>query len=71
MPKRVKKWMGSQTKCDLCRQDLNEHPTFYDARTETGPWGLLCLECFQLYGVGLGAGMGQEYDSTTKEKLRG
>ena len=31
----------------------------YDCKTSFGPWGNLCKQCYQQYGVGLGLGKGQ------------
>lgn len=66
------KWLGSQTKCDICNEDLNAFEYFYDARTLTGQWALLCETCWQEFTFQkLGTGFGQKYNSTTKEKVEG
>lgn len=66
----AKKWMGSKpVKCDLCGGELED--VFYDARTTSGPWGILCSMCFAVHGVGIGTGMGQIYNLNTLEKLAG
>lgn len=65
------KWLGKQTTCDICKNDLDRFSTFYDGRMMRGRWALMCLECWQYYGMGIGLGVGQEYDSTTKVKIRG
>jgi len=44
---------------------------FYDARTERGPWGCFCQDCFDKYCIGLGTGYGQQYDARTGQKLAG
>jgi len=65
-----KSWSGTTpTTCDLCYKPFAS--TFYDARTKQGRWGLLCRSCFKEYGMGLGTGLGQEYDLRTLKKLRG
>jgi hypothetical protein len=32
----------------------------YDAKTKQGPWAYMCTECFKIWGIGLGLGMGQK-----------
>lgn len=72
MPKNKKKWLGRwPATCDSCGIELTKAKVFYDARTYTGSWGLLCPKHFFLLGVGLGLGKGQEYSSKTLNKLRG
>lgn len=48
--------------CDLC---MDPTPAEYDAKSRQGPWGYMCEEHFQRYGIGLGMGRGQRL------KLRG
>ena len=31
----------------------------YDGKTRLGPWGYMCEDCFQQFGMGLGLGRGQ------------
>lgn len=58
--------------CDLCKDTLRRFDTFYDGRLQgRSQWAWLCAECWQQYGAGLGTGTGQEYDSTSNEKIRG
>jgi hypothetical protein len=38
---------------------MQQVPSRYGCRTVFGDWAFLCVECFQQYGVGLGAGRGQ------------
>jgi hypothetical protein len=68
-----KKWLGSPTNttCDLCSVNVKDVATFYDAKTRQGPWGILCPSCFRRYGLGLGTGLGQQYDSETFIKIGG
>jgi hypothetical protein len=70
---KVKKWLGSQTKCDFCKIELTSWTVaaFVDGKTVMGPWALMCPECFEKYGVGLGLGRGQKYDAQTKVKIEG
>jgi hypothetical protein len=38
----TKKWLGSwPAKCDGCKDDLADYGTFYDARSDAGPWGII------------------------------
>jgi len=65
------KWLGSD-KCDICGSDVRKNKFFFDAKTKKGQWALMCGTCFVLVGMGrLGTGFGQEYDSTTFEKVSG
>ena len=57
--------------CENCGRGLLDFARFYDAKTRYGPWAWLCAECFARLGCTLGTGHGQEYDSRTKEKIRG
>lgn len=52
-------------KCDSCGGPLPGG--FVDGKTKFGPWGILCLPCHQIYGVGIGLGRGQLYDKTGKK----
>jgi hypothetical protein len=68
----VKRWEGTwPADCDICEIDLQVYEVFYDARTRIGSWALLCPDCFEEEGVGLGTGLGQKYDSKTLVKLEG
>lgn len=67
----VKKWHGQTSTCNVCEQELRQYDTFYDARLKRGPWALMCRACWQRHGLGVGLGVGQEYDSKTLEKIRG
>ena len=58
-------------KCDICHGPLRKLAVFYDGKTTMGPWAWMCNGCFPRYGVGLGTGKGQEYNSATLEKIRG
>lgn len=60
MPKSKVKYINPPSKCDICEGPfLND--VMYDAKTLRGAWANMCMECFHNYGVGLGTGLGQEY----------
>ena len=46
--------------CDFCKtEDLD---CFIDGRVEgSTKWGIMCLDCFKVHGLGLGLGLGQKY----------
>ena len=54
----MKKWYGN-TKCDICGKEC-EH-VLYDGATKMGPWAVMCEDCMEVYGIGIGMGKGQEY----------
>lgn len=65
------KWQGSTT-CDFCKQDCTKvGKSFFDGKTDLGPWALMCVKDFANHGQGLGQGWGQQYDSKTLEKVAG
>lgn len=48
--------------CDLCKvAPVTDPPNVaaYDGKTRMGPWAYMCEECFKVYGIGLGLGVGQ------------
>uniref|UniRef100_A0A6H1ZZV9 Uncharacterized protein n=1 Tax=viral metagenome TaxID=1070528 RepID=A0A6H1ZZV9_9ZZZZ len=63
---------SSTDECQICKDELRRFDTFYDCRARKGDkvWSLICRECFQLYGIGIGTGLGHEFDSTSNKKLR-
>jgi len=64
------KWKGTRpVKCDLCRRTLEGF--FVDGKIASGPWGILCVPCHTMYGVGLGTGKGQKYRLSDLEKAAG
>lgn len=68
------KWTGTPPRqCDICHHRFTEGEAFYDARLLIRPysWANLCVLCFERFGAGLGTGIGQKYDYTTREKLDG
>jgi hypothetical protein len=34
---------------------------FVDGKTKMGPWARLCGRCHNVFGVGIGTGLGQQY----------
>lgn len=63
-------WQGD-TECNFCHTDVTKKKTFYDAKTVYGSWALMCPNCYRTHGRGkLGAGLGQQYDGKTKEKIK-
>jgi hypothetical protein len=53
-------WVGpTPTKCDNCNRPITHQ--FVDGKTKYGPWGILCMTCHEVVGVGLGIGKGQMY----------
>jgi hypothetical protein len=70
----TKKWTGKwPAKCKLCEEDLSVFPYFVFGLTHSGKWMILCLACHSTlgFGVGIGNGIGQMYDSKTLEKVGG
>lgn len=64
------KWLGSMV-CDFCKRSVDWFSWFVDGKTTTGPWAVMCPDCFKLRGTGLGLGKGQKYDAKTREKIEG
>jgi hypothetical protein len=58
---KVKRWLGSRDKCDICGCDITKKP-FVDGATSSGPWALMCCTCHRTHGRGIGPGKGQKYD---------
>uniref|UniRef100_A0A6M3L6X0 Putative HNH endonuclease n=1 Tax=viral metagenome TaxID=1070528 RepID=A0A6M3L6X0_9ZZZZ len=52
-------WLGSEPKCDFCGRTSMKK--FIDGATAVGPWAMMCVACFNIYGRGLGLGKGQLY----------
>ena len=44
--------------CDFCKP--TPVPAYADGMTTMGPWANMCRPCFDIYGIGLGLGRGQE-----------
>lgn len=66
----MSKWLSPVDKCDVCDKKIKSE-TFIDGKTTLGPWALMCEDCFDKVGIGLGTGFGQIYDTETKEKIDG
>lgn len=48
-------YVESLPKCNFCARKAE-----YDARTNFGSWAYMCRYHFNIYGIGLGLGKGQE-----------
>lgn len=67
---RVKRWTGIlPTHCSQCHQPLNG--AFVDGRTFMGFWALMCVDCAERIGTGLGVGRGQQYALPDGKKVDG
>lgn len=69
-PPPPKKWDGKIPEhCEMCECKLND--VFIDGDTgRVGPgWALICKNCHDTYGKGLGVGKGQMYDLKTSLKI--
>jgi hypothetical protein len=53
--------------CNFC----SVNTAAVDGKSRFGPWGFMCTECFPLYGVGIGTGLGQvlTLDETTAAEV--
>lgn len=73
MVNEIKRWLQKPpVRCDVCSRGFTEKDQhFFDAKTKQGPWGLLCQQCWNLHGVGLGVGLGQKYSFKTLEQVSG
>lgn len=57
-----KYWQGSAPlQCDMDQAHTSTRETFVDGATKFGPWGIMCIPCFERFGLGLGTGKGQKY----------
>ncbi len=65
-----KKWYG-QMQCDMCKKELSKSKFFVDGMTNMGPWAVMCDDCYPKWGVGIGAGWGQQYEGKTFNKIGG
>lgn len=61
-----KRWIGDVPKqCDMCKSPIAH--AFVDGATRynspgAGRWASMCLKCHKVHGMGLGVGMGQQYE---------
>lgn len=63
------KWIGTPpSSCDACLGDLNN--TFFDAKLKGHGWAIVCQECFNERGIGLGTGKGQQYRKKNNEWVK-
>lgn len=59
--------------CDLCKKRISRRPgsVFVDGRTRLislgSTWAMMCQECFDRWGVGLGVGKGQMFSFRNKQ----
>lgn len=56
--------------CETCYGPIKDK--FYDAKTNIGPWAIMCPSCFNLGpGIGkLGTGLGQKYEFDGKHWIK-
>jgi hypothetical protein len=46
--------------CDLCKgRTVKPTPAMYDAKTVFGAWAFMCQAHWDVYGIGVGTGLGQ------------
>jgi len=63
-------WLSEiPTKCDICHEPIKG--AFVDGKTQMGPWALMCEECHEKFGFGLGIGNGQKYQAETGKFIEG
>lgn len=68
-PRKVK-WLGPvPEKCDLKGCEIRK--TFVDGKTRMGPWAVMCENCHEVAGCGIGPGRGQRFSCETLEKIAG
>ncbi len=56
-------WHGTITNCQLCDNLIDQ--TFIDGQVRGHGWAIMCPLCHEVYGVGLGTGLGQKYKRDT------
>lgn len=52
-------YQNPPSNCDACQRPFGD--LLFDQRTTNGQWGNLCAECSSRYGMGIGPGVGQQY----------
>ena len=69
----IKAIIDDNQKCDLCKGSLTFGDSFTDASVPRlgGSWAWLCEVCAVMERVRYGTGLGQRYDSETKNKIEG
>jgi len=45
--------------CEICKLSELEKEAIIDCKTRSGPWAYVCLNHYQMYGIGIGLGLGQ------------
>lgn len=56
----IKSWEGESPECcDGCGKPILN--IFIDGKTRFGLWAIMCLDCYNELGTGLGQGLGQQY----------
>lgn len=55
------------THCDICECKLEY--VFVDGATRDGPWAYMCMPCAMQRGIGLGLGMGQQYEWRASDRV--
>ena len=70
---KTKKWTPPRpTECQICREPEAIATNFIDGRMNgSTTWGIMCSRCHATFGVGLGLGKGQKYDTQTLTKIGG
>ena len=59
MTKALSYWQGGTT-CNMCDKPIKGD--LFDARTFSGLWATMCMQCWKTYAPGaLGTGHGQHY----------
>jgi hypothetical protein len=61
------KWIG-KTKCDNCTKECKKY--LYDAKHSRGSWGVFCENCFNMEGLKLGIGLGQQYEKISEDYIK-
>jgi hypothetical protein len=56
---RKKYWLGHPPGVDSFGKTI--YDVFIDGKTTEGPWAFMTPLSFELYGMGLGTGLGQKY----------
>jgi hypothetical protein len=68
----TQRWISpTPVTCDVCDRRLGDDEFFIDGKTIYGPWGIMCVTCHMMVGVGLGTGKGQKYNVSDRTKVEG
>ena len=67
----MKKWLSELPKnCQVCNKPLGRF--FVDGKLAMhSMWAIMCEDCHNTNGAGLGIGKGQKYNTKTKEGVDG